>query len=98
DTLEGASTHARVDAKADALPEATSDAEASEAADAPVKARSVSLSSEAHRVTARIDLVEATGSTATPVDYKKGRPRAGKDGPEAWPADRVQLGVQALVL
>ncbi|MEX2270435.1 MAG: CRISPR-associated endonuclease Cas1 [Vicinamibacterales bacterium] len=94
DTLEGASRHDRVDAKPEPLPEAGEPRDD----DAPVKARSVSLSSERHRLTATIDLVEASGSSATPVDYKKGRPKEGAEGPEAWPADRVQLGVQALVL
>lgn len=91
DTLEGASRHERVDAKADALPEAAGD-------EPPAKARSVALSSDSHRLTATIDLVEASGMAATPVDYKKGRPKEGTDGPEAWPADRIQLGVQAIVL
>lgn len=91
DTLEGASRHERVDAKADALPDPQDD-------QAPAKARSVSLSSERHGLTATIDLVEAAGTLATPVDYKKGRPMTVGDGPAAWPADRVQLGVQAIVL
>ena len=34
----------------------------------------------------------------TPIDYKKGRPKETDDGPEAWPADRAQVTVQALVL
>ena len=33
-----------------------------------------------------------------PVDYKAGAPRAGEAGNELWDADRMQLGVQALVL
>jgi CRISPR-associated protein Cas1 len=66
--------------------------------DAPVAARSVSLSSETHGVIATIDLVEGAGESVTPVDYKKGAPRDTDDGPAAWPADRVQVGVQALVL
>lgn len=90
DTLEGARKHAAVDQKADALPPPDDEA--------PVKARSVTLSSEEHQVIAKIDLVESDGATATPVDYKKGAPKDGDDGPEAWPADRVQVGVQALVL
>lgn len=90
DTLEGAHRHAAVDDKADALPPPDEDA--------PVKARSVTLSSEEHGVIAKIDLVESDGTTATPVDYKKGAPRDGDEGPEAWPADRVQVGAQALVL
>ena len=64
-----------------------------------IHARSVTLSSDAHRVIARIDLVEAEGDGATPVDYKHGRPREGPDGElELWPADRAQLAVQGLVL
>ena len=33
-----------------------------------------------------------------PVDYKAGAPRVGEAGNELWDADRMQLGVQALVL
>jgi CRISPR-associated protein Cas1 len=42
--------------------------------------------------------VEAEGTAATPVDYKHGAPREGKDGIEMWPADRVQIALQAIVL
>jgi CRISPR-associated protein Cas1 len=90
DTLEGAQRHERVDDRADALPPPDEEA--------PVKARSVTLSSDDLHVIAKIDLVESDGTVATPVDYKKGAPRDGDDGPEAWPADRVQVGVQAIVL
>lgn len=93
DTREGAWRHERVDAREDALPSA-------EALDpeAPVAARSVSLSSDAHGITATIDLVEAADGRVCPVDYKKGKPRDTDDGPAAWPADEAQIGVQALVL
>ena len=93
DTREGAWRHERVDAREDALPPAEA-----LAPDAPVTARSVSLSDDALGVTATIDLVEAADGLACPVDYKKGRPRETEDGPAAWPADEAQLGVQALVL
>ena len=33
-----------------------------------------------------------------PVDYKIGAPKEGADGNELWDADRMQLGVQALIL
>ena len=33
-----------------------------------------------------------------PVDYKAGAPKAGDVGNELWDADRMQLGVQALIL
>ena len=45
-----------------------------------------------------MDLVEVSEGTVTPVDYKHGRPRDGVDGLELWPADRVQLAIQGLVL
>ena len=66
--------------------------------------RSVMLGSERLGVVAKMDLVEATldegGSVAgvCPVDYKVGSPREGKDGLELWDADRMQLGLQCLVL
>ena len=33
-----------------------------------------------------------------PVDYKAGAPREGEEGNELWPADRMQLGLQILIL
>src|SRR6266567_4727619 len=91
DTLEGSAQHKRVDARASALPEAGQ-------GDEKIHARSVTLSSERLRVIAKLDLVEAEGSSATPVDYKHGTPREGKGGIEMWPADRVQIALQAIVL
>jgi CRISPR-associated protein Cas1 len=58
----------------------------------------VTLSSERLRAIAKMDLVEAEGGRATPVDYKHGRPREGPDGLELWPADKAQLAVQGMVL
>ncbi len=94
-TVEGTLRHAKLDAQSDNLPPAeqlTPDDQA--------HARSVQLSSETHRLIATIDLVEADGSTATPVDYKRGAPRKNPEtgDAEAWDPDRVQLAVQALVL
>jgi CRISP-associated protein Cas1 len=91
DTLEGSAQHKRVDARPSELPEAG-------ATDEKIHARSVTLSSERLKVIAKLDLVEAEGTGATPVDYKHGAPRAGKDGIEMWPADRVQIALQAIVL
>ena len=73
DTLEGSAQHKRVDARPSGLPEAG-------LSDEKIHARSVTLSSERLRVIAKLDLVEAEGSAATPVDYKHGAPREGKDG------------------
>jgi len=95
DTVEGAIRHSRVDAKADELPPPEELVES----ESNGRARSVMLSSQAYGVVAKMDLVETTGSTAVPVDYKRGRPCKADDGtPEAWPSDRVQLAVQAIVL
>jgi CRISPR-associated protein Cas1 len=91
DTLEGSAQHKRVDARPTELPEAGTGAE-------KIHARSVTLSSERLKVIAKLDLVEAEGTAATPVDYKHGAPREGKDGIEMWPADRVQIALQAIVL
>lgn len=92
DTVEGAQKHEKGDAKEDDLPEP--DALEGET----FKARGVMLASDELGLVAKMDLVEATGGAVTPVDYKRGRPRDGESGPEAWPADQIQIAAQALVL
>jgi len=108
-TVEGRTVHHRVDRPAGELPERKSKAPACKAADdepdseeesaeyhETFHARSVLLSSEKLRLIARLDLVEAQGMTATPVDYKRGEK---PDIPEgAWPSDRIQLCAQGLLL
>ncbi len=109
DTVKGAAVHARVDKGKGALPQATSalgeGVEAKSVADGDeIHSRSVMLGSERLGVVAKMDLVEATlsrdGSVAAvqPVDYKVGAPREGADGLELWDADKMQLGLQCLVL
>lgn len=90
DTVEGELRHQKLETKEDALPLPDSES--------TIHARSVLLSSETHRLIAKIDLIEGEGGSVVPVDYKKGHPRDAEDGPEAWPADRVQLAAQALIL
>ncbi len=79
-----------------------------------IHSRSVQMGSDRLGVTAKMDLVEVRAGTVSgepgeagglfsalevcPVDYKAGAPKAGEDGNELWDADRVQLGVQALIL
>ncbi|MDO8538847.1 MAG: CRISPR-associated endonuclease Cas1 [Opitutaceae bacterium] len=75
-----------------------------------IHSRSVSLASDRLGVTAKMDLVEVRGGatspggdlpgplTVCPVDYKIGSPREGDAGPEIWDADRMQLGLQCLIL
>ncbi len=92
DTLAGKQVHRRVDKKATALPAA------GDLGEERIHSNSVTLSSDQYGVIARIDLVEAAEGLVTPVDYKRGEPRETDAGLELWPADRVQLAVQCLVL
>jgi len=71
-----------------------------------IHSRSVSLFSDELGVSAKLDLVESsnvdgdlfTAREYTPVEYKKGSPREGDEGYELWPTDRMQLGLQILLL
>ena len=90
DTVEGALRHEKLETKSDPMPAPEQEA--------TIHSRSVTLSSQTHLLIARMDLIEGEGGTVVPVDYKKGSPREGDDGPEAWPADRTQLCAQALIL
>lgn len=109
DTVKGAAVHARVDKGKGALPQATTPSgkgdEAKSAADGEeIHSRSVMLGSERLGVVAKMDLVEATLSrdgrvaAVQPVDYKVGAPREGADGLELWDTDKMQLGLQCMVL
>ncbi len=80
----------------------------------PRSVRSLALTSERFGLTATLDLAEIEGMTAVPVEYRKGKPkRLGEivepademmeqprllPGPEPWPTDRVQIGLQVLLL
>jgi CRISPR-associated protein Cas1 len=93
DTVEGKHLHARVDAGSGALPNPA------DTAPPEVRhSRSVTLSSELWRVIAKMDLIEVTGGLVFPVDYKRGAPQSGESGLSAWPADRVQVILQGLIL
>jgi len=72
-----------------------------------IHARSVMLGSEKLGVVAKLDLVEVTGEINSdlftahkvcPVEYKAGAPREGDEGRQLWDADRMQLGLQILLL
>lgn len=93
DTLEGSAQHKRVDKAGKGLPKAE-DLDEEER----IHTRSITLSDEDLRVTAKLDLLEVEGGAVTPVDYKHGRPREEPGALGMWAPDRVQLGVQALVL
>ena len=91
DTVEGALRHQKLERKSDALPAVDAGAE-------KIHSHSVMLSSDTHKLIATIDLIEGGGGRVSPVDYKRGRPRDGDDGPVAWDADKAQVAAQALIL
>jgi CRISP-associated protein Cas1 len=82
--------------------------------DRPQAVRSLVLTSERLGLTATLDLVAIDGLRAVPVEYRKGRPRRVQGvsepvdemlhesklvpGPQPWPTDQVQLGLQVLLL
>ena len=80
-TVEGAVQHKRVDKEGKSAPGPE------EETDEPVVVRSMTLSSEKHRVIAKLDLAEFDGGGATPVDYKHGRTHVRRRG-RAGVADR----------
>jgi len=95
ETVEGAIRHAKVDTGKGALTPAEE-----LAAEDRIHSQSVTLSSEAYELIAKMDLIEGASGIVTPVDYKRGSPREDRETGElsAWDADRAQLCVQALVL
>lgn len=80
----------------------------------PRVVRSLALTSESLGLTATLDLAEISGQVAVPIEYRKGRPKRVAMGPppddpgeaeeaplshpEAWPTDRIQVGLQAVLL
>ena len=113
DTLRGSAIHQKVDSGSGALPDAKVDGKAEKPAEPEViHSRSVQLSSERLGVIAKMDLVEVRSAPApsaddlfsmtvrevVPVDYKAGAPREGDAGNELWDTDKMQLGLQALIL
>ncbi len=111
DTEKGVAVHRRVD-RPSAAQERADESEADP--DRPKTVRSPVLTSEALGLTATLDLAEISGQTAVPVEYRKGRPKHVAVGPpmddsgemehpplshpEAWPTDRIQVGLQAVLL
>jgi CRISPR-associated protein Cas1 len=113
DTLRGDAIHQKVDSGSGAMPDAKVEGKAEKPAEPEViHSRSVQLSSERLGVIAKMDLVEVRSAPASaaddlfsmtvrevvPVDYKAGAPREGEAGNELWDTDKMQLGLQALIL
>ena len=79
-----------------------------------IHSRSVQMGSERLGIVAKMDLVEVRAAPANlatdgtgdlftalevcPVDYKAGAPKEGEDANELWDTDKMQLGLQALIL
>jgi CRISPR-associated protein Cas1 len=110
DTQKGVAIHKRVDRPSSTHDGATNDAGDP---DRPKAVRSLTLTSKRLGLTATLDLAEITGMVAVPVEYRKGRPKHNgmlltddpgeSDEPpaapaEPWPTDRVQVGLQAILL
>lgn len=80
----------------------------------PRAIRSLALTSHALGLTARLDIAEISGNAAVPIEYRKGRPKRSNQTvdatdemmeeprllppPEPWPTDRLQVGLQVLLL
>ncbi len=111
DTERGVAVHRRVDKPSAAFEKAdVSECDP----ERPKTVRSLALTSESLGLTATLDLAEISGKTAVPVEYRKGRPKRAPtripgDDPgeeredrraeaEPWPTDRVQVGLQAVLL
>ncbi|MEQ8784798.1 MAG: CRISPR-associated endonuclease Cas1 [Pirellulaceae bacterium] len=100
DTEEGNRVHRRAD-----QPSNESVVHAAADPDAPKSVRSLTLARAALNLTATLDLAEIEGDVAVPVEYRKGKPRQ-LFGDEAecgdaiapWPTDRVQVGLQCILL
>lgn len=92
------------EAKVDSPDSASKEAESAEPE--TIHSRSVQMGSERLGVVAKMDLVEAkaeredllTALEVCPVDYKAGAPKEGEDANELWDTDKMQLGLQALIL
>ncbi|MGI8604403.1 MAG: CRISPR-associated endonuclease Cas4g/Cas1g [Verrucomicrobiales bacterium] len=71
-----------------------------------IHSRSVQMGSERLGIVAKMDLVESkavkedlfTALEVCPVDYKAGAPKKGEEANELWDTDKMQLGLQALIL
>jgi CRISP-associated protein Cas1 len=111
DTEKGMAVHRRVDRPSNASK--PSDEDDSDP-DKPKTVRSLTLTSKHLGLTATLDLAEISGNKAIPIEYRKGRPKHNgslvpPDDPgesddqleppaEPWPTDRVQVGLQTVLL
>jgi CRISPR-associated protein Cas1 len=91
---------------ADAADSASKVAETQSTEPETIHSRSVQMGSERLGVVVKMDLVESktgkedllTALEVCPVDYKAGAPKEGEEANELWDTDKMQLGLQALIL
>ena len=84
----------------------TKGSEAQDAEPETIHSRSVQMGSDRLGIVAKMDLVETktekgdllTALEVCPVDYKAGAPKEGEEANELWDTDKMQLGLQALIL
>jgi len=90
ETLKGLAVHAKVD-----KPSLEKSAESGESTN-----RSLVLTSAALSLTATLDMAVVDGESAMPIEYRKGSPAKNREtgAAEPWLVDRVQLGLQAILL
>jgi CRISPR-associated protein Cas1 len=94
------------EASTDAAGSTPKEAEPKETEPETIHSRSVQMGSERLGVVAKMDLVESkaekgdlfTALEVCPVDYKAGAPKEGEEANELWDTDKMQLGLQALIL
>jgi len=94
DTAEGTFVHRRVDRPRSTPPEP---GEALEDGDEdPPPSTSIELSSERLGLIAKLDLLEPSGETVVPIEYKRGRPRAPDD--PLWEPELAQVCAHVMLL
>lgn len=114
DTEKGLAVHRRVDKPSAAPASKDDSDEKCADPDRPKVVRSLALTSHTLRLTATLDLAEISGQNAVPLEYRKGKAKRvvmapppddpGEieepplSGAEAWPTDRVQVGLQVILL
>jgi CRISPR-associated protein Cas1 len=85
---------------------AIKESEVQDAGPETIHSRSVQMGSDRLGIVAKMDLVESKAEKADlltalevcPVDYKAGAPKEGEEANELWDTDKMQLGLQALIL
>jgi CRISPR-associated protein Cas1 len=103
--VESKATEAKPDEGEGGSPEAAA-SRANSSEPEIIHSRSVQMGSERLGIVAKMDLVEARAEKedlfsaleVCPVDYKAGAPKEGEEANELWDTDKMQLGLQALIL